>query len=167
MKNLDNKFTIRKFFSFIIFAFVTLIPLSLIPSAYSLSYGGINLGDITDSNDLPGLDLFRGPQGEQGPKGDTGQQGPKGDNGPSKDLDTITVTKTALIEIENREVSVQCPDDRKVTGGGFAFDNSNTRTIVLESKPINNGWMIFYDVNQFQIPSEDSVTVYAQCAKLL
>jgi hypothetical protein len=150
-----------------IFAGSISIPMTLPQLAFSLSGGGVNLDDFISTDNFSGLDFLRGPEGKQGPQGEKGEQGPQGDTGPSKDIDTITVTKTALIEVENRELSVQCPDDRKVTGGGFDFDNSDTRTIVLESKPINNGWVVVYDITARSIPSEDLVTVYAQCAKLL
>ena len=57
-------------------------------------------------------------------------------------FETITVSNTVITDPNhNPEIaSVNCPDDTKVTGGGFSH-NSNPINLV-ESKPTNNGWQV-------------------------
>jgi hypothetical protein len=95
-----------------------------------------------------------GAQGEQGPKGDTGAtgaQGEQGPTGPNKKFNTITKTNTLTL-LSNpsnniQTVEVSCPENTKVTGGGFDYEPKGqdseghevSEVILKTSLPLDNG----------------------------
>jgi hypothetical protein len=135
----------------------------------------------------PGPQGIQGPKGDKGDKGDTGttgpqgiqgEQGPKGDKGDtgatgtSKDLEIITVSKTIQYqydpEINNNkgDISVTCPEDTKVSGGGYEKTRSSYGFDITENEPFGNGWKVSFVLSSGNEGS-DSLSVYAKCAKLV
>jgi hypothetical protein len=114
----------------------------------------------------------QGPQGEKGDKGDNGDKGDTGEQGTSKDLEIITVSKTIPYqydpEINNNkgDIIVTCPEDTKVSGGGYDKTRNTNGFDIIEDKPLNNGWKVSF-VLLFGGEGPESLTVYAQCAKLV
>jgi hypothetical protein len=140
--------------------------------AFSIDFSG-----LPGFGDDQGLNFFQGPKGDKGDTGPQGAQGPKGDKGDtgeqgtSKDLETITVSKTTQYQPDPNhsirgDISVTCPEDTKVSGGGYERTRISNGFNIIEDKPFNNGWKISFFLS-FSDEVPDSITVYAQCAKLV
>ncbi|WP_144730204.1 hypothetical protein [Candidatus Nitrosocosmicus arcticus] len=147
----------------VVTAFVILMVFSSI--AYSQTALAFSLDSIKikDLHNLPGFNILKEFKGEAG---------------SNKEFDTIAVYNNVTFAgnpadpIHTLEVS--CPQDTKVTGGGFdynpkgKFDDQNQYgdVKVHESSPANNGWRITIDLIERNIfPVE--VSVVATCGKLV
>lgn len=92
----------------------------------------------------------QGPPGEKGEKGDKEEKGDTGATGTSKELEITTVSKTIQYqydpEINNNKVdiSVTCPEDTKVSGGGYEKTRNTDGFDITEDKPFNNGWKVSF-----------------------
>jgi hypothetical protein len=105
---------------------------------------------------LQGPKVDKGDTGTQGPTGEKGDKGDKGDTGEqgtSKDLEIITVSKTVQYqydtEINNNkgDVTVTCPENTKVSGGGYEKTRNANGFDIAEDKPFNNGWNVILCFN--------------------
>jgi hypothetical protein len=110
-----------------------------------------------------------GAQGIQGLKGDTGPQGPAGVNGAAgvSGYQQVVETNTAFTLASGTESvhTVNCPDGKKVLGGGFLLFGANGFLSNNSNGPVNDSQWGVAVYN----PTPNTVTVstvnfYAICA---
>ena len=125
--------------------------------------------DIT--NLIPAGDGVPGPQGPQGEQGPVGPQGEPGADGPAG------VTEIELVMVIGAKSSssgkfenAECPDGKKVLGGGIDLPNSYASLAVKDNRPHADlgGWF-----GQAHVADESNpppfdwgVNVYAICANV-
>jgi hypothetical protein len=107
----------------------------------------------------------QGPPGPQGPKGDTGETGPQGPPGVSGY--EIVLDGTPFDDDERKRAFADCPEGKKVLGGGSFLANSTPDQggiFVTESGPEANGGGWSVEAEQFVGGNPWGLTAYAICA---
>ncbi|MEM8620188.1 MAG: hypothetical protein AAGF73_10735 [Actinomycetota bacterium] len=104
----------------------------------------------------------RRPGGKEGPEskeGPEGPQGPQGDRGISRWEIVSDVDEGNEITAADRSTSVECPDGKKVLGGGGSVPS--IAAVMKASEALgDNGWVVEW--RRFDFPS--AITVYSICA---
>ena len=93
-----------------------------------------------------------GPQGPAGEKGEKDDKGDPGKQGTSKEIEITTVSKTIQYQYDpkinnnKRDTSVICPEDTKVTVGGYEKTRNSNGFDITEDMPFGNGgrYSLFY-----------------------
>ena len=115
---------------------------------------------------LPASVLAAGPAG---PQGKMGPQGPKGDTGPPGiSAYELVHNASAFDSIDAKSALVNCPEGKKVIGGGTDVSPFSEPTAVRQSFPFTgqpSGW--FGNAYETTPTSESwSLFVYAICANV-
>jgi hypothetical protein len=110
-------------------------------------------------------------QGKPGPTGARGPAGPRGATGGIGNVHTVNANSPALAAGAGAvsEVSVWCPQDQQVVGGGFTFANQEQHDVVQGSNPVVDpnglqGWHVKIVAVEPTGGINHYVRAYALCA---
>jgi hypothetical protein len=105
-----------------------------------------------------GKDGVTGHKGEKGDTGPAGPQGPEGDEGPKGEPGSIKNVAVYSNSFSGKSGSVDCPQGKVATGGGFSgASNAKATTSMPTGFGTPKGWKVEFEGNT-------GGTVYVICA---